>query len=183
MTTIEFKPWPKMGRENPFSVTITEKIDGTNACVIIEGGEVVGAQSRKRLITTENDNYGFAGWVEKNKDDLSILGDGHHYGEWAGLGIQKNPHKLDRKVFFLFNTFRWVYGNPDMPACCDVVPVLFEGALTPDTIPNLLDVLITNGSQVLAMDGKPEGVVVYHHSLRGYTKHTINSPDGKWCKT
>ena len=29
MSEIEFKPWPKIGRGNPFKVTITEKIDGT----------------------------------------------------------------------------------------------------------------------------------------------------------
>ena len=123
MENVEFKAWEKIPRENPFTVTITEKIDGTNACIIIMDGEIVGVQSRKRLITVLEDNYGFAKWVEYNKKDLLGLGDGYHYGEWAGLGIQGNPHKLDKKHFFLFNTFRW-----------------------------------------------------------NSTKHTIISPDGKWCK-
>ena len=180
MNNVEFKAWPKIGRENPFSVTITEKIDGTNACVIIENGEVVGAQSRKRLINIENDNYGFAGWVEKHKDELTGLGDGYHYGEWAGLGIQKNPHDLSRKHFFLFNTYRWSEANK--PDCCDVVPVLFEGDLTPGRVPMLLEILEDHGSTVLDETGTSEGVIVYHHALRGYTKHTINSPDGKWCR-
>ena len=37
--SVEFKPWPKIGRDNPFVVTITEKMDGTNACIIIKDGK------------------------------------------------------------------------------------------------------------------------------------------------
>lgn len=178
MVEVEFKAWPKIGRENPFMVTISEKIDGTNACVIIQNGEIVGVQSRKRLITPEDDNYGFAQWVKDNNDDLLGLGDGYHYGEWAGLGIQKNPHCLDRKHFFLFNTFRWNDDNPNRPKCCDVVPVLFVGELKSCTIENLLEKL-KNG----AKEGqRPEGVVVYYHAFRCYTKHTIIAPNGKWCR-
>jgi hypothetical protein len=176
MDKVEFKAWPKIGRESPFKVTITEKMDGTNACIVIKDGNIVGVQSRKRFITTEDDNYGFAQWVSDNKEDLLNLGDGYHYGEWAGFGIQKNPHCLDEKHFFLFNTFRWNKENPNKPKCCDVVPVLFEGELTPDIIPDLLHDLLNN-----AQSGQtPEGVIVYYHALRGYTKHTIKSPNGKW---
>lgn len=178
MSNVEFKAWEKIPRENPFNVTITEKMDGTNACIIITDGEIVGVQSRKRLITPEDDNYGFAGWVERNNDDLLNLGDGYHYGEWAGLGIQKNPHTLDEKRFFLFNTFRWNPDNPNRPSCCDVVPILFQGELTPSKIPELLEALSAS-----AKEGQtPEGVIVYYHAFRKYTKHTIKSPNGKWCK-
>ena len=38
MNEIEFKAWPKIGRVSPFKATITEEIDGTNACIIIENG-------------------------------------------------------------------------------------------------------------------------------------------------
>lgn len=177
MMMIEFKEFPKITRENPFFVTITEKIDGTNACVIVEGGMVVGCQSRKRLITINDDNYGFAQWVQDNKEDLSGLGDGYHFGEWAGLGIQKNPHNLKNKEFFLFNTGVWNRDNA--PLCCNIVPVLFEGEMDKNTIPNILYELNEDG---LRNGERPEGVVVYHHALRKYTKHTIKSPNGKWCK-
>jgi len=178
MAEVEFKAWEKIPRENPFTVTVSEKMDGTNACVIIQDGVIVGVQSRKRLITPEDDNYGFAQWVSDNNDDLLSLGDGYHYGEWAGLGIQKNPHDMDRKRFFLFNTFRWNPDNPNRPKCCDVVPVLFSGELTPATIPDLLKELKDGATETQT----PEGVVVYHHAFRKYTKHTIKSPNGKWCK-
>ena len=38
MSNVEFKAWDKIPRENPFKVTISEKIDGTNACVIVKDG-------------------------------------------------------------------------------------------------------------------------------------------------
>ena len=178
MSELEFKAWEKIPRKNPFTVTITEKLDGTNACVIIQDGSVVGVQSRKRFITPEDDNYGFAAWVYANNDELLKLGDGYHYGEWVGAGIQKNPHCLTGKKFFLFNTFRWNPLNPNLPDCCNVVPILFQGELTPEIIPCLLNELKTSASE----GEKPEGVVVYYHAFRKYTKHTINSPNGKWCK-
>lgn len=178
MNTPEFKAWPKIPRENPFTVTITEKIDGTNACIIIEGGAITGVQSRKRLITPEDDNYGFAGWVAEHGEELLSLGDGYHYGEWAGLGIQKNPHDLASKEFFLFNTFRWNSQNPNRPACCNVVPVLFQGELSPNMIPLILAQLERDATEAQT----PEGIIVYYHAFRAYTKHTLKSPNGKWCK-
>lgn len=178
MSDLEFKAWPKIYRYNPFNVTITEKLDGTNACVIVEGGEVVGCQSRKRIITPESDNYGFAQWVEDNKEDLSNLGDGYHYGEWVGEGIQKNPHNLSGKHFCLFNTSLW--SDPERrPDCCNVVRVLFEGCMDKETVPQILDKLYEEG---LEEGTTPEGVIVYYHAFRMMTKHTIKSPNGKWFK-
>jgi len=175
LKNIEFKAFEKIPRENPFNVTITEKIDGTNGCIVIVDDKIVGVQSRKRFITPEDDNYGFASWVEDNKNELISLGNGYHYGEWAGLGIQKNPLQLKEKHFYLFNTFRWNENNPNKPSCCDVVPVLFQGQLEPFTIQNLLEEL---KKDVIIR----EGIVVYYHAFRKYTKHTIISPNGKWCK-
>lgn len=180
--SVEFKSWPKIGRENPFKVTISEKMDGTNSCIIIEDGEVVGVQSRKRLITPEDDNYGFAAWVKENNDDLLSLGDGYHYGEWAGLGIQKNPHCLDKKELFLFNTFRWNPNNPNRPKCCNVVPILFEGILEESMVDVILEDMEKEADRDMR-DLRPEGLIIYYHAFRNYTKHTIKSPNGKWCKS
>lgn len=98
---MEFRAWPKITRwSSPY--VITEKIDGTNACVIVHepdgcnstcgcedqgatvtpDGSAVWAQSRTRIITPENDNHGFARWVHENCESLSHdLGPGYHYGE------------------------------------------------------------------------------------------------------
>ena len=95
--TIQFESFPKLHRFTG-PIVISEKIDGTNACVVIEGDEIA-AQSRTRIITPEKDNHGFARWVYANKEALiAVLGDGRHYGEWWGNGIQRG-YGLKEKRF------------------------------------------------------------------------------------
>lgn len=196
---VEFKEWPKIPRGGPNEiVTITEKIDGTNACVIVEISNVdglphvVGAQSRTQLLahnnsgvlTRYNDNYGFADWVIKNQHDLASLGEGYHYGEWAGEGIQKNHHNIKGKKFFLFNSERWRDGRQERPKCCECVPVLYEGPLIVQKMDgsyNAIEVAMSDLWQS-AKDGGwyPEGIVVWYHKGRRYEKHTFENAEGKW---
>ncbi len=175
---VEFKPWPKIKRDNPFTVTITEKMDGTKSCIIIKDDAIVGVQSRNRFITPEDDNFGFAMWVDVNTKELLKLGEGYHYGEWAGEGIQKNPHNIIGRKLFLFNTFRWNSENPNRPNCCDVVPILFQGQMDANTVQTLMaDLLANKGDKET-----PEGIIVYYHTFRNYSKHTFKHSNGKWQK-
>ena len=59
-----------------------------------------------------------------------------------------------------------------------MVPILFDGMLGADTIEGFLNKLKLDAKQ----DETPEGIIVYYHAFRKYTKHTIKSPNGKWCK-
>ena len=68
----EHIPFPKIPRFSKRKLLITEKIDGTNACIRIYGDGEIVLQSRNRIISTEYDNYGFAAWVNKNRE--AILG-------------------------------------------------------------------------------------------------------------
>lgn len=123
---VEFVKWSSTARLFR-DVTVTEKLDGTNACVIFErisdmeipeggnlpnalgfaGDTVVYAQSRNRLITPSNDNAGFAKWVEQNREELFyVLGEGRHYGEWWGQSIGRK-YNMSQKVFSIFNTASW----------------------------------------------------------------------------
>ena len=81
--TPEFIPFPKIARLSRLAI-VSEKIDGTNAQVLITEDGDIFAGSRSRWITPEDDNYGFARWVEGNKDTLLKLGPGRHMGEWWG---------------------------------------------------------------------------------------------------
>lgn len=163
MSSIEFKAWPKTPRLNR-DITITEKIDGTNAAVIVTEDGQVGAQSRNRLIRVGDDNYGFAAWVADNAEALAdILGPGHHFGEWWGSGIQRGYGLVKgEKRFSLFNTHR--YGKADLSAVegLGVVPVLYQGPFSQGAIDRALLLLREGGSA--AADGfiNPEGVIVYH---------------------
>ena len=168
-----FKPWGKIGREDALFVTLTEKMNGTSVCVIVgSDSEVLGSQSRNRLLTVDKDHYGFAKWVEENKGCLSGLGPGHHFGEWAGLGIEKNPHNLLKKEFFLFDTRTW--DDASKPDCCSVVPVLYEGLLSKGIINAELDRL--KEASVINPEVTHEGVIAYYHNFQQYKKYTIKEP-------
>lgn len=192
---VEFKEWPKIPRGLGETMTITEKIDGTNACVIVETNElgydvVVGAQSRTQLLCSKEsndldapwvnitDNFGFADWVRRNENLLETLGPGYHYGEWAGPGIQKNHHNLERKTFFLFNSDRWRDGRAPRPLGVECVPVLFEGEATRENITKVMDDLWKNAKE---KGYHPEGVVIWYHRTRRYEKVTFENAAGKWA--
>jgi hypothetical protein len=152
----EFQKIPRLFRE----VIVTEKIDGTNACVVIGEDGSIGAQSRTRLITPGDDNYGFAYWVEQHADELRELGHGHHYGEWWGLGINRN-YGLTEKRFSLFNVSRW---GENRPPCCHVVPVLAIGSPAESftIVAEQLWRLRITGSAAVPGFMKPEGVIAFH---------------------
>ena len=117
---VEFKAWPKIPRWSNESYVITEKIDGTNGCIIITEDGDVFSQSRSRILdeSSEWDNYGFCKWVNAHKSELLKLGPGYHYGEWWGKGIQRNYGMTERK-FSLFNIW-----HPSIPECVSKVPVI-----------------------------------------------------------
>jgi hypothetical protein len=137
----EFVGFPKIPRLYKGGIIVTEKIDGTNASILIEEhekpdtalGKVVGlgvpegavsvetathtyflyAGSRARWLWDGEDNFGFWQWMYQNASALAVgLGEGHHFGEWWGRGIQRGYHQTNR-TFSLFNTGRWY--DPVMP--------------------------------------------------------------------
>lgn len=175
----EFRPFAKIARLSR-DMVITEKIDGTNGCVAIDDDGNIRAGSRNRWITTENDNFGFARWVEENKAELCKLGPGRHFGEWWGQGINRG-YGLHEKRFSLFNIHKWS-DNPERPSCCRVVPVLDKGIFSITSATYMLDMLIKNGSQAVPGYMKPEGIVIYHKASNQLFKKTIENdevPKGK----
>jgi hypothetical protein len=202
---VEFTSFPKISRLfRP--IVITEKIDGTNAAVVVspvepyhyEDGEVIGpgivvntngrrmdgffpmyvyAQSRKNIISPMQDNFGFAGWVRENARELATyLGEGVHFGEWWGAGIQRK-YGLDEKRFSLFNVSRW---GDDMarPACCHVVPILAElDEFDTAAIKGAVLALESRGSSAAPGFMDPEGIVTYHKHSNSLFKTTIKNDD------
>ena len=119
--------WPKIGllsdvnyklKKNKRTKKVTYKskvkLDGTNASIVLSNSDII-VQSRKRIITPDDDHCGFAGWVNDNRelfkncrnsannviaDELVII-----YGEWAGHNIQRRNtaiSKLGKKVFAIY---------------------------------------------------------------------------------
>ena len=191
---VEFGKIPRLSRQ----VTITEKLDGTNAQLYITEDGDIFTGSRTRWITPDDDNYGFAGWAQGNKDDILKLGPGRHYGEWWGQGIQRK-YGLKEKRFSLFNASRWcAYGqepkvisssfSPEikyqtvLPETIHVVPILWRGLFNLDTVSDCIEALEEIGSWAAPGFMNPEGIIIYHEAARTYFKKTITNdeePKGK----
>jgi hypothetical protein len=156
---VEFEGFPKIYRLTR-PVIVSEKIDGTNAqiCITEDGGFFCG--SRTRWITPENDNYGFSAWALENKAELLKLGVGRHFGEWWGRGINRG-YGLTERRFSLFNTAKWS-DDSLRPACCHVVPVLYEGLFDTIMINDTVGQLRAYGSVAAPGFMRPEGIVCYH---------------------
>ena len=173
--TVEFQEFPKIARLSRGCV-ITEKIDGTNAQILItENGEFYTG-SRTRWITPDDDNYGFSRWAHDHKAELMCLGVGNHFGEWWGQGIQRK-YGLSEKRFSLFNTSRWCADVQVPPLCCHVVPVLYSGVFTSTAVDDAIERLRASGSVAAPGFMKPEGVVVYQSAGRCYFKKTLEKDE------
>lgn len=176
-----FEPFPKIPRMKRGCV-ISEKIDGTNAQILIpeDGGQLL-VGSRNRWITPEDDNYGFARWVSENESELRKLGPGRHFGEWWGAGIQRRYNVPDKR-FSLFNTSRWRAPGVELPSCVSVVPILHEGDFTTTAIDECMERLRTQGSVAAPGFMNPEGVVVFHVASRSLYKVTLGNDGHKEAK-
>jgi hypothetical protein len=196
---ITFKKIPRLNRE----VILTEKIDGTNAQILISPtnnpdpqalcampmdvninpGQPptkifynVYAGSRSRWLNLINDNHGFAKWVMENVYTLvSTLGVGRFYGEWWGKGIQRG-YGLEEKRFSLF--------NPDFEFRCDpeylvrTVPILYRGNFDSLWVSKALELLKQDGSHAAPGYMNPEGVVIYHTASGHLFKRTFENDEG-----
>lgn len=181
---MEFQEFSKMARWSR-NIVVTEKIDGTNACVCIgEDGEFLTG-SRNRWITPDDDNFGFSRWAHEHRDELMALGPGRHFGEWWGSGIQRR-YDLTEKRFSLFNVGRWYdasatederAGKTLAPACCHVVPVLIEGPNDQRAIEAVIQLLREKGSSAAPGFMKPEGIVIYHCASRTLYKKTLEKDE------
>lgn len=155
---MDFEAFGKIPRLLNMPMIVTEKIDGTNAQICIsDDGKELYAGSRKRFIKVGDDNFGFAHWVNENRDVLLALGPGRHFGEWWGRGIQRG-YGLTEKRFSLFNTSKWSSSRPE---CTSIVPVLYYGQFSQGKIEEIKAELLISGSRAAPGYMSPEGVVIY----------------------
>lgn len=194
VATVEFVEFPKMARLSRECI-ITEKIDGTNACIKIteDGGFLTG--SRTRWITPSDDNYGFSAWAHKHIKELMMLGPGTHFGEWWGSGCQRGYGLSNgEKRWSLFNIARWCLAGQEpqriptadpriekyqqvLPECCSLVPLLYRGMFDTNTVDAALLHLKVHGSKAAPGFMRPEGVVCYHVAANVGFKKTIEKDE------
>lgn len=200
---MEFLKWPKIPRLNR-NMTITEKLDGTNAQVYIKHVRpsdemredfvkkgwnthyvgmyeyVVIPGSRNKFITVKEDHFGFAKWVQGRSSSLLQLGPGRHYGEWWGKGVQRGYGMLDRH-FSLFNTSMYTRDGANntiwAPLCCGIVPVLYRGPFNMGDVEYESFRLKVEGSVAAPGFMNPEGIVVFHEAANQTFKVTLNNDE------
>lgn len=176
MSDITFETFRKIPRYSR-DIVITEKIDGTNAQIYIEG-DLILAGSRNRWLDPHSDNFGFCNWVYNNKKEIiELLGDGRHYGEWWGHGIQRG-YNLKEKRFSLFNVKKWEGINKEIgTSSIFCVPILYYGYHDQVIIEECLNALKEFGSKAEPGFMKPEGIVIYHTAANVYFKKTIEKDE------
>lgn len=190
---IQFQAWPKISRLANETMVVTEKIDGTNACLVMipDANEPFGfkylCQSRNKFITPgkDTDNAGFAKWCYEWIDELwADLGPGRHFGEWWGSGIQRG-YGLEKgqKYFSLFNAPRWNQafseGHTFKTPALKVVPLIYNGPFGQTTAWDLASQLYRDGSYAAPGYDNPEGVVVHLRDANATYKITDTTPGVK----
>ena len=103
--------------DNAF-VLVLPKIDGTNACIWMESDGTIHTGCRTREITPNNDNAGFATWLESSDGlEARLLKEHLHnhpthiiYGEWMGdgkrfIGAIKDYTDAAHAHLFIFDIF------------------------------------------------------------------------------
>lgn len=184
----KFRKIPRLFRD----VVVTEKIDGTNAVVVVPADPtlpvVFGSRNRWISPGKGTDNYDFADWGTRNADQLrEALGPGWHHGEWFGAGIARK-YGLTERRWALFNSsvfqvdphtgLTHKHGNGTrnptaLPSNVTVVPVLHRGPMTDQTIAQAIADLRQHGSYVVPFMN-PEGIVVCHLASGQLFKFTLD---------
>lgn len=88
-------------QQPPITYQAKIKLHGTNAGITVIHNQVF-PQSRNSLLTPQDDNAGFAKWVDTNY--FGKLPDCTIFGEWCGPGIMKGTaiNKIPHKIFAVF---------------------------------------------------------------------------------
>ena len=88
----------------------TVKLHGTNAGIVLQNGEYTYL-SHKRVITIDDDNYGFTSWMQ-DRAALLPIEEGHTlYGEFCGQGIQKGVAISELPKMFVAFGYKDAEGN------------------------------------------------------------------------
>lgn len=181
---MEFTKYSKTPRFTK-NIVITEKTDGTNAQLIFdEERNELRAGSRNRHVVVGDDNFGFASWLEENREILTKYF-GHFnypiYGEWWGRGIQRGYGRND-KYFSIFRTGLFGKEMPEELTNIGVqyVPILYEGPNLRDIIWDRFHHLKEFGSKAVPGYDDPEGICIFFKETNTVYKMTYEFEKGKW---
>jgi len=194
----EFKKFGKIGRLNRECI-ITEKIDGTNTCILVTENKKLFIGSHKRWLSEKEDNHGCYKWCMERKEQLLTLPVGYHYAEMWGSGIQRGYGLVKgEKRLSLFNVSRFCLHNEEpqvcsvdhktnepkyqikLPECLSLVPIIGRGLFCTSFINGCFEKLRQHGSFAVEKFDRPEGIIVFHTANGVMFKYTFeNDVQGK----
>lgn len=190
MSEQEFKSWREIDKFQGVHVIITEKIHGSNAQILVyrdESGALKAlAGSRTQFLDPwGRDNFGFAKYVMAHEAQIcEQLGEGRHYGEWVGPGVNSD-YGLKDKHLVLFDFRRHPkekFEAGQMPPNMLPIPVLYDGPYAPGIEDKVMDGLKANGSVLSPGFMKPEGVVLFFPQFGSMKKKVFKAEETGWTK-
>jgi len=178
---MDYKPFSKIERFENVKISISQKLHGSNASIYIykteDGTLDLKCGKRTDWITPEQDNFGFAKFVYDNKEAFLKLGEGYHFGEYCGPGINSGEG-LKERTLVLFDY--WRYQDIMLPPNTMIVPVLYEGPNDGMKIVMIIKDLKENGSKLVKGFMNVEGVVI---SMGGHRYKILFKPEEtQWKK-
>lgn len=157
----EFRSFSEIVKYSGTKLIITQKLHGTNAQILVfkneEGILDLKVGSRTRWLFPTQDNFGFCSFVLANKQDfIEKLGEGRHFGEWVGPGINSGEG-LKERILVLFDFERYT----ELPTRVTTVPVLFNQTTTDlSIIDSVFEGLKATGSKLVPGFMRTEGIVI-----------------------
>ena len=153
---------------------IFPKLDGTNASVWLESGEIQGG-SRKRHLSLDLDNAGFLFWLQRQENIKALLNDYPHlrlYGEWLVPHTVRTYKEDAWNKFYVFDvldntTGKFLHYNDYVELLeeykLDYVPVM--NILKNPTVDKLLLIAKTNTFLIKEGEGCGEGIVIKRYDF------------------
>jgi len=172
---------------------LTEKIDGSNLCIIKKDDTLYLAQRNNIFSINELEENkgilykGLYQWLDEHKDYLieNLHNNSDLCGEWVGMGCLKYPVEEFDKKFYMFakanitdefdlkniyyyhNLFIYPFVNQEIPDFIGVVPVIAEL----DIIPNKNDLDVIYEEYNNKVNRNVEGIVVnYQNNVTKYVR-------------
>jgi len=172
---------------------LTEKIDGSNLCIIKKDDTLYLAQRNNIFSINELEENkgilykGLYQWLDEHKDYLieNLHNNSVLCGEWVGMGCLKYPVEEFDKKFYMFakanitdefdlkniyyyhNLFIYPFVNQEIPDFIGVVPVIAEL----DIIPNKNDLDVIYEEYNNKVNRNVEGIVVnYQNNVTKYVR-------------
>ena len=175
----DFHAFPEVEHICKTHMRITQKVHGSNCQIYIyeeDGTKKLKVGTKNRWLSLDDDNYGVCKFVHDNAEFFLQFSLGHHYGEWAGKGINSGEGMKERMLFLFSNPARYegITFHPNVT----FVPEMYNGVLDQSQIEYWMTFLKANGSFIVPGFMNVEGIIAEINGKR--YKKVFKKEESKW---